>query len=108
MKKLTIYQLAFALLAGVLLSSCYKLQKDYQYNPATLDPHINITAMQFMDSRGNAGVGADTIFKLMEQGVQYAGIDTTEYTKAGRTYIFLHNNAIRTSTGSGATYKVTG
>jgi len=108
MKKLTIYQFVFALLAGIMLSSCYKLQKDYQYNPATLDPHINMTAMRFMDSRGIAGVGSDTIFKLMEQGIQYAGIDTTEYTTAGRTYIFLHNSAIRTSTGSGATFKVTG
>src|SRR6266487_3216300 len=69
MKKLTIYQFAFALLAGIMLSSCYKLQKDYQYNPATLDPHINITAMRFMDSRGIAGVGADTVFKLMELGI---------------------------------------
>ena len=108
MKKIIIYQFAFVLLVTVLLSSCYKLQKDYQYNPAVLDPNINMTAMRFMDSRGNAGVGADTIFKLMQQGIQYAGIDTTEYTKAGRTYIFLYNSAIRTSTGTGATFKVTG
>lgn len=57
-----------------------------------------------MTSRGVDGVGNDTIFKLMQQGIEYAEIDTAEYVKPGRTYIFLHNNAIKT-TSSG---KVTG
>lgn len=61
-----------------------------------------------MVSRGSNGVGSDTIFKLMQQGIEYAGIDTNEYTKPGRTFIFLHNNAIRTTSGSGSTLKVTG
>jgi hypothetical protein len=44
----------------------------------------------------------------MQLGVEYAGIDMAEYEKPGRTFIFLHNNAIRTTSGSGATLKVTG
>jgi hypothetical protein len=91
-----------------LLSGCYKLQTDYNYVKSTLDPHINMTAKTFMESRGKSGVGSDTIFKWMQLGIEYAGIDMAEYEKSGRTFIFLHNNAIRTTTGSGATFRVTG
>jgi len=108
MKKLTIYQFTLLLLAAIYLPACYKLQKDYQYNPATLDPKINMNAKDFMNSRGKAGVGADTVFKLMQLGIEYAGIDTAEYQKAGRTFIFLHNTAIRVTTGTGPALKVTG
>jgi len=92
----------------LILTGCYKLQKDYNYKKATLDPHINMTAKAFMDSRGKNGVGNDTVFKLMQLGIEYAGIDMAEYEKSGRTYIFLHNSAIRTTSGSGSTLKVTG
>src|SRR5258706_11247156 len=108
MKKLSIYQFDFMFLAVIAFSGCYKLQKDYKYNAWTLDPHINMTAKEFLLSRGTAGVGADTIFKWMQLGIEYAGIDMAEYEKTRRTYIFLHNSAIRTTSGSGATLKVTG
>ena len=108
MKKLKIFHFAFILLAVISFTSCYKLQKDYQYNAYTLDPNINMTAKQFLLTRGTAGVGSDTVFKWMQLGIEYAGIDMTEYEKPGRTYIFLHNGAIRTTTGSGASLRVTG
>jgi hypothetical protein len=108
MKKIPIYQFLFVMLAVISLPGCYKLQKDYKYNGFSLDPHINITAKEFLLSRGTAGAGADTIFKWMQLGLEYAGIDLAEFEKPGRTYIFLHNNAIRTTTGSGASLRVTG
>src|SRR6187397_2953012 len=96
MKKISIYYFAFIAIAMISFTSCYKLQKDYQYNAFTLDPNINMTAKQFLLSRGTAGVGSDTVFKWMQLGIEYAGIDLAEYEKPGRTYIFLHNSAIRT------------
>jgi hypothetical protein len=95
MKKLTIIGL-FAAVSVTALTGCYKLQKDYDYKPSTLDPHINMTAKDFMHSRGIGGAGSDTVFKWMEMGMIYAGIDTMEYVKPNRTYLFLHNNAVRT------------
>src|SRR5438067_10129421 len=95
MKKLTIYHFFFIVLAVIFFSGCYKLQKDYKYNAFTLDPNINMTAKDFLLSRGTAGVGSDTIFKWMQLGIEYAGIDLAEYEKPERTYIFLHNTAIR-------------
>lgn len=96
------------MLAIISLTGCYKLQKDYKYNAFTLDPNINMTAKEFLLSRGTAGVGSDTVFKWMQLGIEYAGIDLAEYEKPGRTYIFLHNSAIRTTTGSGTSQRTNG
>jgi hypothetical protein len=95
MKKLTLYHFSFILLAAFFMTGCYKLQKDYVYKPSVLDPHINMSAKDFLLSRGTAGAGGDTVFKWMQLGLEYAGFDMSEFEKPGRTYIFLHNNAIR-------------
>jgi hypothetical protein len=108
MKKIKLYNLAFVALAAISLAGCYKTQKDYEYKTSVLDPHINISAKDFLLSRGTAGVGSDTVFKWMQLGLEYAEIDMTEFEKPGRTFLFLHNNAIRTTSGSGTSLKVTG
>src|SRR5690606_26851271 len=71
------------------------LQKQYDYKPTTLDPHINISARQFLENRSYGTVPSDTIFKWMRKGLEYAEIDLSEYEKSGRTFIFLHNDAVR-------------
>ena len=98
MKKSSIYQVFFMAVAALSMTGCYKLQKDYQYKKSVLDPNINMTAKQFLLTRGTAGVNGDTVFKWMQMGIEYAGIDLSEYEKPNRTYIFLHNNAVRTIT----------
>ncbi len=89
-----------ALLA--FLSGCYKLQKDFKYVKYELDPHIDMTAMDFIQSRSdNVTPGqVDTVFRWMKKAIEYAGIDWNEYTKPNRTYILLHTNAIRTYSGA--------
>lgn len=48
-------------------------------------------------------ISVDTIFSAMLRGVAYSGIDTNEYMKAGRTFVILHNDAIkRINTAKGA------
>jgi len=74
-----------------------KVQENTEHVTTTIDPHIYKTAWQFLKDRalGPATVPDDTIFKRMYQAVVYSGIDTNEYTKTGRTFIFLHNDAVR-------------
>jgi hypothetical protein len=96
MKKIKFVASPIILLGIVFMSGCYKKQSDYKYVKSEIDPHYNITAKEFLLSRGANGVGADTIFKWMQLGIEYAGIDLAEYEKPGRTFIFLHNSAIRT------------
>ncbi|MES2454216.1 MAG: hypothetical protein V4594_01690 [Bacteroidota bacterium] len=85
---------------ALFISSCsmfgLDVQKDYEYKKSTLDAHINMSARQYLESRGkNPVVANDTIFKWMQLGLEYAGINLDEFEKAGRTFVFLANGAIR-------------
>lgn len=97
MKKLNFKCISLLFAMAFFFSGCYKMQKDYEYVKYELDPHINMTAKEFLLTRGETPtVANDTVFKWMKLGIDYAGIDLAEYEKPGRTYIFLHNNAVRT------------
>ncbi|MDF2193304.1 hypothetical protein [Paraflavitalea sp. CAU 1676] len=103
-KLLHILTLALAVL--VFLPGCKKFlglsrQEDFEYKPQTLDPNINISARQFLENRSYGATPQDTVFKWMRLGLEYAGIDLAEYEKPDRTFIFLHNEAIRRFDGTG-------
>jgi hypothetical protein len=97
MKKISMKIIFLLIVLASAVSGCYKLQKDYNYQKVILDPHYNMTAKEYMFSRDSFVVGGknDTILRWMIKGIQYAGIDWSEYEKPNRTYIFLHNSAIR-------------
>jgi hypothetical protein len=108
------FQLLFCLaclaVSSMMFSSCKKLfglelQQNEDHIVSTIDPHIYKSAWQFLKDRalGPATSPNDTIFKRMYQGIIYSGIDTNEYTKPGRTFIFLHNDAVRRLSGSTVT-----
>ncbi|HMI00885.1 MAG TPA: hypothetical protein VK541_00305 [Pedobacter sp.] len=89
-----------SLLVAAGLSSCsmfgLDVQKDYEYKKSALDAHINMSARQYLESRGkNPVIAGDSIFKWMQLGLEYAGINLDEYEKPGRTFVFLSNGAIR-------------
>jgi hypothetical protein len=69
------------------------LQQNVEHVTSVIDPRINKSAWQFLQERSYLRQ-PDTIFKRMYDGLIYAGIDTAEYTRAGRTFIFLNNDAI--------------
>jgi hypothetical protein len=74
-----------------------KLQENTDHEVTTLDPHINKSAWQYLKERSSGQV--DTVFKRMYEAIVYSGIDSAEYTKPGKTFLFLHNEAvIRTAT----------
>jgi hypothetical protein len=88
-----------------MFSSCLKLQKDYnrKTNVDTLDAHLNKTAWAYLKARAY-GSTTDTIFRRMYDAIIYSGIDTNEYIKPNRTFIFLSNSEITTAkTGLWAT-----
>lgn len=77
--------------------SCKKLvgldlQENVAHPTYTIDPRINKTAWQFIKER-SSGI-PDSICYQMYRGIIYSGIDTSEYTKTGRTFIVLHNDAV--------------
>ena len=87
----------------VLATGCKKmsLQKDYNRTPQTVDPHVYKTAWEYLKQRALGNNAADSVWKRMYEGILYSEIDTNEYTKPNRTYIFLNNDAI-TRTNSNA------
>ncbi|WP_448702637.1 hypothetical protein ACFGVR_09820 [Mucilaginibacter sp. AW1-3] len=85
---------------GTMISSCslagLSLQKDYnRATDDTLDAHVYKTAWAYLKGRAYQNASpSDTIFRRMYDGIIYSGIDTNEYTKPNRTYIFLQNTVI--------------
>ncbi|MEO8171740.1 MAG: hypothetical protein ABI581_01605 [Sediminibacterium sp.] len=100
--KIIFINVLFLSFCALVFSSCKKvlglsLQENYNYQQRTLDPKINMTAKEFIIARadGSTGSPTDTVFRWMKKGLDYCGIDMAEYEKMDRTYIFLHNDAIK-------------
>ena len=98
MNQRIIYAAVFIGLLVTGITGCKKiagldLQEDVDHETSTLDPHINKTAWQYLKERSILNQ-PDTIFKRMYDAIIYSGIDTAEYMKEGRTFIFLHNDAV--------------
>jgi hypothetical protein len=89
----TLYLLLLITLLATAGTGCYKAQKSWEHQPVVLDPNMNMSAWELLKSRGVGGY-RDTLFALMMRGIEYAGMEE-EYKKAGRTFIFLQNAAIR-------------
>jgi hypothetical protein len=87
-----VISVAFAL----SLSGCKKLalQKDYHRVVDTVDTHVYMTAWDYLKQRALGSNSNDTIWKAFYNGIIYSGIDTNEYTKPNRTYIFLNTEAV--------------
>ena len=92
-------RLAVFIAFSLLISGCsmfgLDLQEDYDYKPSLLEEKVNMTAWEYLKKRANGNNPNDTVFRWMKKAIDYSGIDTLEYTKPNRTYIFLHNEAIR-------------
>ncbi|MFL9485302.1 hypothetical protein ACI6Q2_21145 [Chitinophagaceae bacterium LWZ2-11] len=96
--------------ALLFMQSCKKvlgldLQTDSEHTPYVLNPNINKSAWSYLKYRSgadttNPNYKTDTIFKSMYNAVVYSGMDTLEYTKPGRTFIFLHNSAVLSLTST--------
>jgi len=89
--KINLYSLIVLLTIGFFSVSCDKLdlQKDYDYNGEPLDPHVNMTAWEFMNSRPD-------VFSMMKQAVEYTGME--EYytqTDSKLTYLFINNDGMK-------------
>src|SRR5215211_2846519 len=84
------------LASTVSFTSCKKLalQRDYTRAPDTVDTHVYMSAWDYLKKRALGTTSTDQIWKTFYDGIVYSGMDTLEYTKPGRTYIFLNTEAI--------------
>jgi hypothetical protein len=105
-KSKIIYTCIRVVIIVIFFTSCKKiaglsLQENQPHIVSTLDPHVNMSAWEYLKSRA-LGTSAfkDSILYRMYQGIIYSGIDTGEYTKTGRTFIFMHNDAVLRTSGT--------
>lgn len=103
MKKIKLlFAIAALLICTAVVSSCtlFGLKKQTDYNRVTnvdtIDIHLYKTAWAYLKARSYAtNVAKDTIFRRMYDAIIYSGIDTNEYIKPGRTFIFINNNSVK-------------
>ncbi len=85
------------LVIAAITPGCLKLQKDFTRNTTdTLNANLNKTAWAYLKSRAyNNATPSDTLFRRMYDAIIYSGIDTNEYIKPGRTFLFLNQAAAK-------------
>ena len=80
--KRNIYKIMAMLLVVFSFASCdLDLQKDYDYKGSVLDPHIDMTAMEYFKSRPD-------LFSELVEAIEYTGL-TDYYTQTENMYTFL-------------------
>jgi hypothetical protein len=83
---------------AIIAPGCLKMQQNFKRNTTdTLNANLNMTAWAYLKSRAyNNHTPNDTLFRRMYDAIIYSGIDTNEYIKPNRTFIFLNNGAVYT------------
>lgn len=77
----------------VIFSGCNKLQDSFDYNPSYYNTELNMSVMDFMESRKD-------IFSGMLAAIDYVSSDPAYkdvkdmYSTTGNTFLLLHNNAL--------------
>jgi hypothetical protein len=84
------------LLAGLgflLLTACNKLQDGYDYKPSFYDTHINMSVMEFMQSRPEMFSGMLAAIEYVDKDPAYKDVKEM-YSSTENTFLLLHNNAL--------------
>ena len=82
------FLLSFCILLSFAGCKKLPLQKSYDYEGTALDPHINMTAWAYMQSRPD-------VFSLMKEAVDYAGMSSYYDQKDAKyTYLFINNTGM--------------
>jgi hypothetical protein len=91
LNKIIISGLLIVAVAASILPGCKKLalQKDYDRIPDTVDAHVYMTAWEYLKQRATGTTSNDQIWARMYEAIVYSGIDSAEYMKPNRTFIFL-------------------
>jgi len=107
--KKTLTKLTGLLSLALCIAGCstfdLDVQKNYDYHQFILDEQLHMTAWDYLKSRANGSPSnpTDTVFRWMKKAIDYSEIDTNEYMKPDRTYIFLHNDALMKMSGTKVT-----
>jgi len=80
-------------LALMLFSGCKKLQDGFDYNPSFYGTALNMSVMDFMQSRQDIFSGMLAAIDYVDQDPNYKDVKEL-YSSQGNTFLLLHNNAL--------------
>lgn len=88
------YLFAIILVATSLtFVGCDKLQGKFKYRTSFIETRLNMSALQFMESRRDAFSGMLAAIEYVDQDPAYRDVKQM-YTSPGNTYLLLHNDAL--------------
>ncbi|HEX5651832.1 MAG TPA: hypothetical protein VFX58_02090, partial [Chitinophagaceae bacterium] len=81
-----------SLLSWLVITGCDKLQDGYDYEQSFYDNKLNMSVMDFMQSRPELFSGMLAAINYVDQDPNYADVKQM-YSSDGNTFLLLHNNA---------------
>ncbi len=77
----------------LLFSGCKKLQDGFDYNKSFYDTELNMSVLDFMNSRKDIFSGMLAAIDYVDQDPAYKDVKQL-YSSQGNTFLLLHNNAL--------------
>lgn len=88
MNKIINKSILLLVVLSTMATSCLELQRDYNYQSSVLDPHVNMTAWEYLETRTD-------LFSILLEALEYTGMkDYYTQTDALYTYLALTNTAL--------------
>ena len=85
--------LSFLLIGGLAFAGCDKLQDGYDYEHSYYSTELNMSVMEFMQSRRDMFSGMLAAIDYVDQDPAYKNVKEM-YSTSGNTFLLLHNNAL--------------
>ena len=85
--------LSFLLIGGLAFAGCDKLQDGYDYEQSFYSTELNMSVMEFMQSRRDMFSGMLAAIDYVDQDPAFKNVKEM-YSTSGNTFLLLHNNAL--------------
>jgi hypothetical protein len=85
--------LSLLFIGGLLFAGCDKLQDGYDYEHSYYSTELNMSVMEFMQSRRDMFSGMLAAIDYVDQDPAYKNVKEM-YSSSGNTFLLLHNNAL--------------
>ena len=86
------YSLLLICIPLLVFARCNKLQQGYEYKPSYYDNKLNMSVLDFMQSRKEMFSGLLAAIEYVNQDPAYSDVKAM-YSSTGNTFLLLHNNA---------------
>jgi len=83
----------FIIAVSLVFSGCNKLQKGFDYNPSYYSTELNMSVLDFMQSRKDIFSGMLAAIEYVDQDPNFKDVKQM-YSTTGNTFLLFHNTAL--------------